>query len=165
MVYNGKQVGYSVIIPLSQDLYMLIGEYTHILDSKKRVSLPSKLRKELGSKVVITHGLDNCLFLYPLKEWKDISAKLADLGMAQADTRGFNRFILSGAVETEVDSAGRILIPDHLRQFGGLLDRVVFAGVYNRVEIWNEERWREYKKRIEQQADMMAEKLGETGML
>ena len=144
---------------------MLIGEYTHVLDSKKRVSLPAKFRKLLGKKLVVTHGLDNCLFLYPQKEWKEISAKLAGLGMAQADTRGFNRFILSGAVEVEVDAAGRILLPDFLREFGQLSDRVVLAGVYNRVEIWNEERWRQYKQRIEQQADKMAEKLGEAGML
>ncbi len=144
---------------------MLIGEYTHLLDSKKRISLPSKLRKELGQKVVVTHGLDNCLFLYSQKEWKEISAKLAELGMAQADSRGFSRFILSGAVELDIDSAGRILIPDHLREFAALEERVVFAGVYNRIEVWDESKWREYKKRIEQQADMMAEKLGETGML
>jgi len=144
---------------------MLIGEYTHTLDSKKRVSLPSKFRQQMGRKVVITHGLDNCLFLYTQKEWKEISTKISQLGLAQSDSRGFNRFILAGAVEIEVDSAGRILIPDFLCVFGQLEDKVVFAGVYSRVEIWNEKRWQAYKKQIEKQADSMAEKLGEAGML
>ncbi len=144
---------------------MLIGEYTHTIDGKKRVALPAKFRKEIGKKMVITHGLDGCLFLYPVSEWKEISKKLADMGMAQADIRGFNRFILSGAVEVEVDSLGRILVPDFLCKFAGLRQKVVFAGVHNRIEVWDERKWKEYKKRINSKADMMAEKLGETGML
>ena len=142
---------------------MLIGEYTHTVDEKKRISLPSKFRKEIGKKVVVTHGLDNCLFMYPIKEWQKISAKLSELGMGQADTRGFNRFMLAGAIEIEVDSIGRILIPDFLRNFAKLEEKVVFAGVHNRIEIWNDKRWSEYKEKIEKQADMMAEKLGQIG--
>ncbi|MDP2705348.1 MAG: division/cell wall cluster transcriptional repressor MraZ [Patescibacteria group bacterium] len=142
---------------------MLIGEYTHTIDDKSRVSLPSKFRKEVGKTVVITHGLDNCLFLYPIGEWKTISEKLGALAMGQADARGFNRFMLAGAVEAGVDSIGRILIPDFLREFAQLTGKVVFAGVHNRIEIWDEKRWTEYKKRIEKQADLLAEKLGEIG--
>lgn len=143
---------------------MLLGEYTHTFDDKNRISLPSKFRKEIGKKVVITHGLDNCLFLYPVSEWEKISAKLAELGMGQADTRGFNRFMLAGAVEADVDAIGRILIADFHREFAQLKNRVVFTGVHNRVEIWNERTWKEYKTKIEKQADMMAEKLGEIGV-
>lgn len=144
---------------------MLIGEYIHTIDTKKRLSLPSKFRKELGKKVVITRGLDNCLFVYSINEWKKISEKLAELSIGQSDTRGFNRFILSGAVEAVIDSLGRILVPDFLRDFASLKDKVVFAGVQTRVEIWNEKEWNEYKKKIEQQADSMAEKLGEIGIV
>jgi MraZ protein len=143
--------------------HMLLGEYTHTVDEKNRISLPSKFRKEVGKKVVITHGLDNCLFLYPLNEWEKISQKLSELGMGQADTRGFNRFMLAGAVEADVDTIGRILIPDFLKDFADLKNKVVFTGVHNRVEIWNEKSWKEYKSKIEKQADMMAEKLGEIG--
>jgi MraZ protein len=142
---------------------MLLGEYTHTADEKNRISLPSKFRKEIGKKIVITHGLDNCLFLYPLKEWEKISEKLSELGMGQADTRGFNRFMLAGAVETEVDAIGRILIPDFLREFASLKNKVVFTGVHNRVEIWNDKMWKEYKEKIQKQADLMAEKLGAIG--
>ncbi len=144
---------------------MLIGEYTHTIDDKNRVSLPMKFRKEVGKKVVITHGLDNCVFLYPVKEWEKISDKLANLSMGQSDTRGFNRFMLAGATEIDVDTVGRMLVPEYLKQFAKLEEKVVFAGVHNRIELWNETRWTEYKKRIEAQADQLAEKLGEIGVL
>ena len=144
---------------------MLIGEYTHSIDAKKRLSLPSKWRKELGRKLVVTRGLDNCLFIYPLKEWEKISEKIGQLPLGQADTRGFNRSFLSGAVEVEVDSVGRILVPDFLKDFATLTTNVVIAGIYNRIEIWDEEKWTEYKRKIETQADALAEKLGEIGVL
>jgi MraZ protein len=144
---------------------MLIGEYTHSIDDKNRISLPAKFRKEVGKKVVLTHGLDNCLFLYPLKEWEKIAEKLANLSMGQSDTRGFNRFMLAGATEVDVDAIGRMLIPEYLTKFAKLEGKVVCAGVHNRIELWNEMTWMDYKKRIEAQADQLAEKLGEIGVL
>ncbi len=144
---------------------MFLGEYLHTLDAKKRISLPVKFRKEVGKTVVVTRGLDNCLFVYSLKDWRLISEKLGSLSIAQSDQRGFNRFLLSGAVEVGVDSVGRILIPDYLKSFAGLKSRVVVAGVNDRIEIWNEKSWNEYKRRIERQADQMAEKLGDLGVL
>ena len=144
---------------------MFIGEYEHSLDEKKRISLPKSFRTEMGKKVVMTRGLDNCLFVYPRKEWEKVAAKLQELSFAQADTRGFNRFILSGAAEVDVDGAGRILIPDHQKVFAGLRKTVIFAGVSDRVEIWDAERWNTYKAKIEKQADALAEKLGEIGAL
>jgi len=143
---------------------MLIGEYTHTIDDKNRISLPAKFRKEVGKKVVITQGLDNCLFLYPLKEWKKISEKLANLSMGQSNTRGFNRFMLAGATEVDIDSVGRMLLPEYLKIFAKLGEKVVFTGVHNRIELWNDERWSEYKKRIASEADHLAEKLGEIGV-
>lgn len=144
---------------------MLIGEYLHTLDTKKRIALPAKFRKEVGRKVVVTRGLDSCLFMFPVKAWEKIAEKISNLPVGQADTRGMSRFILAGAVETEVDSAGRILIPDFLKDFAELKSRVVLAGVSDRVEIWNEKTWDEYKKRIEKGADQMAQTLGDLGIL
>ncbi len=144
---------------------MLIGEYKHTLDPKKRLSVPSKWRKDLGKTLIVTRGLDNCLFVYPQAEWKKITEKIGQLPLGQADTRSFNRFFLSGAVEIEVDSVGRILVPDFLKEFAGLDTKVVLAGIYNRVEIWGENKWEEYKRKIESQADQLAEKLGEIGVL
>lgn len=144
---------------------MLIGEYIHTLDPKKRLSMPAKFRKEIGKKVVITHGLDGCLFVYPLGQWEKVTQKLTELPMGQADTRGFSRFMLAGAVETDVDANGRILIPDFLKQFSNLKSKVVVIGVHDRIEIWNEKAWNTYKGRIEKQADSLAEKLGDVGAI
>ncbi len=144
---------------------MLIGEYLHTLDNKKRISLPAKFRKEVGDKVVITRGLDACLFMFPEAAWVNIADKLASLPFGQADTRGMSRFLLAGAVETEVDSAGRILVPEYLKEFAHLGSRVVLAGVSDRIEIWDEKNWSEYKRHLEKSADQMAEKLGDLGIL
>lgn len=144
---------------------MLIGEYKHTLDPKKRLSIPSKWRKDLGKELIVTRGLDNCLFVYPQREWEKITDKIGQLPLGQADTRSFNRFFLSGAVEVEVDSVGRILVPDFLKEFAGLDSKVVLAGIHDRVEIWDEKRWMEYKTQIEAQADSLAEKLGQIGVL
>jgi len=142
---------------------MLLGEYTHTIDNKNRVSLPAKFRKEVGKKVVVTRGLDNCLFIYPVKEWNKIAGKLASMSTGQAGARGINRFMLSGADDVDVDNVGRMLIPEHLKSFAKLGEKVVFAGVHSRIELWNEIRWLEYKKKIESEADDLAEKLGEVG--
>lgn len=144
---------------------MLIGEYTHSLDSKKRVALPAKFRKELGKQIVITRGLDKCLWLYPIREWHKVAEKLAGLSMGQSDTRGFSRFMLAGAVETDVDGTGRILVPDFLREFAGLGTQLVLAGVHSRVEIWDERVWKQYKNAVAKEADKLAEKLGEIGAI
>lgn len=144
---------------------MLIGEYTHTLDPKKRLSLPAKWREKLGKTLIVTRGLDNCLFVYTLGAWQGLTDKVSNLPWGQADSRGFNRFFLSGAVEVEVDKAGRILVPDFLKDFAKLKNKVVLAGLHDRVEIWDEKKWNDYKKKIEEQADKLAEKLGAVGAL
>ena len=145
--------------------HLLIGEYEHTLDDKKRISLPKTFRAALGKRVVVTRGLDSCLFIFSLESWEKIAAKLQSMSFVHADTRGFNRFMLSGAAEVEIDSIGRILIPDHQKTFAGLKKKVVFTGVSDRVEIWDRERWLRYKKHIESQAERMAKSLGEIGAL
>ena len=144
---------------------MLIGEYRHTLDAKKRLSLPVKFRKELGKEVVMTHGLDRCIFVYTKKEWAKISEELSKLGVGQADKRGFNRFILGGAVETPVDSLGRILVPDFLKDFAYLKQDLALIGVHNRIEIWDDKRWQSYKADVSKEADKLAERLGDLGAL
>ncbi len=145
---------------------MLIGQYLHTLDTKKRLSLPSKFRKELGATVVITRGLDSCLFVYSLKEWKRFTGQLSDLSVGSADSRAFLRFVLASAVETLVDKSGRILIPDFLKDFANLIDeKVIVTGVHNRIELWNESSWNTYNSRISLEADALAEKLSSVGMI
>jgi MraZ protein len=145
---------------------MLIGEYRHVIDGKNRLSLPAKFRRETGKKVVITSGLDSCLFIFPTKSWETITAKLAsDSSMLQADSRSFNRYLLGGAVEIDVDALGRMLVPEYLIERAKLGRNVVIVGVRDRAEIWDETRWNAYRGEIEKKADALAEKLGEAGMI
>jgi MraZ protein len=144
--------------------FMLIGEYIHTIDEKNRVSLPVKFRKEMGKKIIITPGLDKCLFVFTLKEWAKVSKRLSDsdsdLSFLKADKRSFNRFMFGRATDVEVDSIGRILVPDFLKDRIGLKDKAAIIGVEDRVEIWNEKAWSQYKEIVEKQADELAEKLG-----
>ena len=144
---------------------MFIGEYTHSVDDKKRLSVPAKFRMGLGKKAVITLGLNKCLSLYPTKEWNTFAQKLSKLSMGKSEDRGFSRAMLSGAFEVEIDSIGRILIPDTLKDYAGLKEKVVLTGVYDRVEVWDEDAWKSYKSRMVSDADRMAEQLGERGVL
>jgi MraZ protein len=144
---------------------MFIGEFTHTIDDKKRLAMPKKIVSELGKKIVMTRGLDGALFIYPVKTWGTITKRLQELSFTSADSRGFNRFMLSGATEVEIDSLGRILIPDYLKEFAKLKTKVVIAGVSERVELWDEERWSTYKAMIERDADALAEKLAQVGIL
>ncbi len=144
---------------------MLIGEYTHTIDEKNRLSLPAKFRTEMGKKVVLTPGLDGCLFVFTSKEWSKIEERLNQSSFLQSDSRSFSRFMLGGAVEVEIDSIGRVLVPDFLRERANLKSKVAVIGVSSRVEIWNDKAWSEYKKVVEKQADALAEKLGTIGAL
>ena len=138
---------------------MFIGEYRHTFDAKNRISVPSKFRKELGGSVVVTRGLDRCLFVYPKAAWKKEAEKLARHSTGNAAGRGLSRLMLAGASEADVDSAGRILVPDYLKSFAGLSVKAVVAGVSERVELWDERAWTQYTKQIEKNADEYAEAL------
>src|SRR3989338_7691382 len=105
---------------------MLIGEYTHTIDDKNRVSLPSKFRSLMGKKIVVTPGLDQCLFAFTVKEWQGIAAKLSEnSAMLSSDMRSRSRCMFGGASEVEVDSIGRVLVPDFLRERANLKTKVV----------------------------------------
>lgn len=141
---------------------MFIGEYLHTLDPKNRISLPAKFRKDLGRAVVMTRGLDHCLFVYPKSAWKKEAESRAVHAGGTAAARGLARLFLAGAMEAEVDAAGRALIPDHLKSFAGLKGKAVIVGVADRVEIWEEHAWKKYTAAIERDADAFAETLGNT---
>ncbi|MBP6889021.1 MAG: division/cell wall cluster transcriptional repressor MraZ [Candidatus Moranbacteria bacterium] len=143
---------------------MFIGEYSHSVDPKKRLALPSKFRGELGSRVVVTRGLDHCLFVYPMKVWEEIASKLGNLPVGESGTRSFIRLMLSGAVDTELDSQGRVLLPEYLKNDAGLKKEVTIVGVYNRLEIWDEDVWKKYKQNAEKNTGKIAEELGKLGV-
>ncbi len=143
---------------------MFIGEYKHNLDEKGRMAVPKKFREELKGGAVITRGLDNCLFLYTKKEWEKLAEKLASLPFSQAKSRAFSRLMLAGAMDVEVDKQGRIVLPEYLRTFAGLKKTAVVAGLYNRLEIWDQEKWVEYTTKTEKESNEIAEQMADLGV-
>lgn len=143
---------------------MLIGQYEHTIDSKKRLALPAKFRGELGDKIIITRGIESCLVVYTEKEWKIFSERLSSLTISQAEARSFTRMILAGAMEVSFDKLGRILVPDYLKNYAGLKKNVYICGLASRLEIWDAEKWEEYKKKAEKGVDEIVSKLGSMGI-
>lgn len=143
---------------------MFIGEYTHSVDDKGRLAVPAKFRRDLEKGAVVTKGLDNCLVVYPMAEWEVLAGKLANLPISQANTRAFSRMMLAGAMDVEVDKQGRIILPDYLRQYAAVTKKVVVAGLYNRLEIWDEEAWQKYRTSTESQSGEIAEQLSDLGV-
>lgn len=143
---------------------MFIGEYQHTIDPKKRVAMPSKCRSGLGDKVVVTRGMDKCLFVYPLKTWEKLAEKLGSLPVGESGTRSFIRLMLAGATDVDIDRQGRILIPDYLKEYAGLKKNVTVAGLFDRLEIWDQAKWSAYKSKAEKSSDEIAEQLGKLGV-
>jgi MraZ protein len=143
---------------------MLLGEYQHNMDPKGRIAIPAKFRDVMHEGAIVTRGLDDCLFVFTLKEWQTLAEKLVNLPLAQANSRAFVRLMLAGATDVALDAQGRILVPDYLRKYAGLKKEAVVAGLYNRVEIWDAEKWNSYKERSERASQEIAEKLGELGI-
>lgn len=138
---------------------VFLGEHQHIVDKKGRLIIPSSFREGLGEKFILTKGLDTCLFIYPMDEWKILEQKMRALPMTRSDARAFTRFFFSGAAECEIDKQGRILVPANLREYAGIEKDVVVIGVSFRVEIWNRERWEVYNKDAVSSVEDIAEKI------
>ncbi|MDP4007462.1 MAG: division/cell wall cluster transcriptional repressor MraZ [bacterium] len=143
---------------------MLIGEYRHTIDEKRRLAIPSKMRKQLGNEAVLTRGLDGCLTLYPTQEWKKESEKLSRIPSSSPEGRAYARIMLAGADQVSFDSLGRILVPEYLAQYATLQKNVVIGGLNTRLEIWDERKWDDYKKKAEGSVEDFASKLGDVGI-
>jgi MraZ protein len=143
---------------------MLIGQYEHTIDNKKRLALPAKFRGELGDKVVITKGVESCLSVYTEKEWEIMAGKLGNLPISQSEARSFARIMLAGAMEVTLDKLGRILVPDYLKEYADLKKNVVICGLSTRLEIWDSEKWNEYRKNAEKGVEEIVSKLGPLGI-
>ncbi len=143
---------------------MFIGEYRHSLDNKGRIIIPSKLREKLGETFIITKGLDNCLFVYPMNEWSLLENKLKSLPLTRKDARAFVRFFFSGATECELDKQGRVLIPSNLREHCKLEKDAIVIGVSNRIEIWSDTEWEQYNDDDDLSYENIAEKMAELGI-
>ena len=138
---------------------MLIGEYQHTLDPKGRVNFPARLRESLVSTFIITKGLDNCLYVYSMEEWKVLEDKIRALPMSKS--RNLQRFFFAGAAEAEPDKQGRVLIPAHLREYAGLTKDVTVIGASVRAEIWDSERYQSSCEELT--SDSIAESMDELG--
>ncbi len=136
-----------------------MGEYHHSIDSKGRLIVPSKFRDDLGDMFIITRGLDQCLFGYPLSEWAIIEEKLKGLPLTKKDARAFTRFFFSGATESELDKQGRINIPAPLLNYAKLEKECVILGVSNRIEIWSKQIWEDYFTQSEESFAEIAENM------
>ena len=136
---------------------MFLGEYLHTFDAKNRISLPSKFRKALGRTVVITRGLDHCLYIFARKDWEKEAVRYAAQVNGKAAERGLPRLFLAGSFEGDIDTAGRVLIPENLKSYARIGGKAVVAGVADRVEVWEEQAWNTYTAAIERDADALAE--------
>lgn len=143
---------------------MFIGEYKYNLDNKNRLALPAKFRKLFKEGAVITKGLDNCLFIYTSKEWAKLVDKLANLPISQAKSRAFSRMLLAGAMDVNLDGQGRVILPDYLKEFATLNKTVVIAGLYNRLEVWDDKLWTKYQRTSEKDTNEIAEGLVDLGI-
>lgn len=143
----------------SGGLGMFMGEYRHNIDAKGRVIIPAKFREDLGEAFVLTRGLDQCLFGYPLQEWSILEEKLKALPLTKRDARSFTRFFFSGATECELDKQGRINIPSSLLQYAHLEKECVILGVSNRIEIWSKPIWKDYFAKSEESFSEIAENM------
>src|SRR5690606_23949312 len=138
---------------------MFIGEYRHSIDEKGRIAVPTKFRKDLSRGAVITRGLDNCLYVYTLAEWKQLAQKLATLPISKANTRAFARLMLAGAMDVSLDKQGRVVLPEYLREYANLTKKAVMTGLYSHLEIWDQDAWEKYKKATEKDSSSIAEAL------
>ena len=141
-------------------ILMFMGQYNHTVDTKGRLIVPVKFREELGDHFVVTRGLENCLSVYSMADWKKFEEKLAQLPMTNPNARKFVRFMVSGASECELDKMGRILLPQPLRQVAGISKNVVLSGNLDHVEIWDQEKWIEADTYTDEDRNGFAENMG-----
>lgn len=144
---------------------MFLGSYLHNIDSKGRLTLPAKFRAELAKGVVVTLGLDGCLWVFPIETWGEIARKMNELPLTNKFSRHFARRMYGYASDCEPDKQGRILLPPSLRERAGLDGETVVVGGPGRLEIWSRERWERTTEEIEKNGDAIAEQLFELGLL
>jgi MraZ protein len=146
------------------EITVLFGEFRHTIDDKGRLSLPAKFRPDLGERVVVSKGLEQCLFVFPMKEFEALVERLKAMPLGRKEAREFSRFLLAGSVDVEIDSHGRILLPQNQREYAGLEREAVLIGVSSRVEIWDRQAYEEFSQRADSEFESIAEKLIDLGI-
>lgn len=143
---------------------MFMGEFDHTVDDKGRVAIPAKFRSRFADGLVLSRGLDRCLFVHTTADWAVFAEKIGKAPLTQADARNFSRFMFSGATDSELDRQGRVIIPSYLRDYAGIQGEVVIIGVNTRLEIWDRARWQEARARVEDEGEFIAEQLASLGI-
>jgi MraZ protein len=139
---------------------MLLGEYEHTIDDKNRLTLPARFRRAFEDGIVVTRGMDGCLFAYTQADWDTlVRSRLATLDPLSKEGRRMQRFFFSGAAEAELDKQGRVNLPAALLQHAKLDRDVVVAGVHDHLEIWDRDAWRRELAEVEGSAEDVAERL------
>jgi len=144
---------------------MFLGRFEHTLDDKGRLTIPAKYRNTLAAGVVITRGLDRCLYVLPASEWEQIAEKIRALSLLKKDARSFVRLLCAEATDSIPDKQGRVLIPTYLREYANLEADVIVAGASNRLELWNPGEYHQENVRLQKDAEALAEQLSELGIL
>ncbi len=143
---------------------MFLGEFSHTLDDKGRLTIPAKFRDELAGGLVVTRGIDRCLSVFPHQGWQNLAERIAQLPLTQRSARDFGRLIFSGAADFIPDRQGRVLIPQGLREYAQLDSEAIIIGLYDRLEIWNPNNWANVKTAVEENPESIAEQLQELGI-
>jgi MraZ protein len=138
---------------------MLLGEHDHSLDDKNRLTLPAKLRESLGDGVVVTHGMDGCLYAYATEDWQRLAERIQALDPLSRESRVMQRHFFAGAVRAELDKQGRMVLPASLLEAAGIEREVTVAGVFDHLEIWDRAKWRIHRHEVEGSAEDVAERL------
>lgn len=132
---------------------MFLGEFTHNIDDKGRLTIPARYRGELAAGLVVTRGFDQNLMLFALDEWQNLATRIAERPLSDEGVRAFRRRVFSGAVDLTPDRQGRILLPQYLRDFADIDGEVVIAGNFNYLEIWSTNAWEAVRTAIETNND------------
>ena len=143
---------------------MFLGDFNHTIDDKGRLTIPAKFRDELESGVVITRGLDGCLWAYGRSEWEALAEKIAKLPTTNPAARNFSRFVFSSAFDSIPDRQGRILLPQNLRDYASIQNETIVIGVKNKLEIWNPAKWSEVVTAVEQDTEAIVTQLQDLGI-
>lgn len=143
---------------------MFLGEFSHTIDDKGRLTIPAKFRDELESGIVITRGLDGCLWAFGRSEWEILAEKISKLPTTNEAARNFSRFMFSSAFDSIPDRQGRILLPQNLREYAGIQSETVIIGVMNKLEIWNPAKWTEVVTTVEQDTEAIVAQLQDLGI-
>ncbi|MFL5735619.1 MAG: division/cell wall cluster transcriptional repressor MraZ [Chloroflexia bacterium] len=138
---------------------MFLGRFEHSVDNKGRVAVPARFRGELNGELIVTRGNDRCLYLFTQDAWEPLAAKLNALPTGDEDARNLRRAVFSAAEPVEIDKQGRVMIPDHLRQYAGITGNVFIIGLGAYVEIWDSQLWQALDGKIEENVDVISSHL------